>query len=423
MKPLVTLFHTVVALAVLSSDQTHGFSRSNLPKTTKSCPNYHDNGCILSRPHVCASSFRRTNARTAALSFSSRKQDDNDETTPTTQIETLLDSIKSNPKKSIYFSTLMTLCGAALGPFLDSYHSLFGVLSYETPLVFPILGSVVDGSPELLTCVTTYWVPPLFGLAGFIIGWLYIGLDAALVVGKENDDVVDDSNNPNAQQQQQQLHPTIPKVLVGISYFTFQYWLSGILFAHGVERTPILILMSSLAAGGFYALDGTLSGFITSAATAIGGPLIEVGLISSLSGSWGYHYNDAGETGFFPLWIIPVYFLGGPANGNLARAFWNALGDDSDTTTTAKSMIAYDEEGEVPTMPVRKRIACSDCQGTRAVQCPNCDDGTYVTYGERVVCKACRGKGMVICRSCFSSYGDDPNDIENIRRIMDQILD
>jgi len=425
MKPLVTLFHTVVTFTVLSSNQTHGFSRSHLPKRTTPCTNYHDNGCILSRPHVGVSPFRRTIARTAALSFSSRKQkrDDNDETTPTTQIQILLDSIESNPTKSIYFSALMALCGAALGPFLDSYHSLFGVLSYETPLVFPILGSVVDGSPELLTCVTTYWVPPLFGLAGFLIGWLYIGLDALLVVGKEKDAVMDDSNNLNAQQQQEQLHPTIPKVLVGISYFTFQYWLSGILFAHGVERTPILILMSALAAGGFYALDGTLSGFITSAATAIGGPLIEVGLISSLSGSWGYHYNDAGETGFFPLWIIPVYFLGGPANGNLARAFWNALGDDSDATTTAKSMIAYDGDGAVLTTPVIKRIACSECQGTRAVQCPNCDDGTYVTYGERVVCKACRGKGRVICRSCFSSYGDDPNDIENIRRIMDQIPD
>lgn len=142
-----------------------------------------------------------------------------------------------------------------------------------------------------------------------------------------------------------------------------------------------------------------------------GRPLIEVGLISSLTGSWAYHYNDAGETGFFPLWIIPVYFLGGPANGNLARAFWNALGDES---------LAKDQE-LIPPLP--KRVPCDVCNGTRAVKCPNCDDGTYVTYGERVVCKACRGKGRVICRSCFSEYGDDPNDIENIRRIMDQIPD
>lgn len=61
---------------------------------------------------------------------------------------------------------------------------------------------------------------------------------------------------------------------------------------------------------------------------------------------------------------------------------------------------------------------------TSVVQCPNCDgQGAYYTYGERVTCKACRGKGRVICRSCFSEYGDDPSDIENIRRIMDQMPD
>ena len=51
----------------------------------------------------------------------------------------------------------MSLSGAALGPFLDSYHSLFGVLTYDTPLVFPILGRI-GGDTDLLTCVTTYWV-------------------------------------------------------------------------------------------------------------------------------------------------------------------------------------------------------------------------------------------------------------------------
>ena len=95
--------------------------------------------------------------------------DDEGETTES-PVQVLFDTIKSDPTKSIYFSILMTLCGAALGPFLDSYHSLFGVLSYDTPLVFPILGSIGEG-PALLTCVTTFWVPPLFGLAGFLIGW------------------------------------------------------------------------------------------------------------------------------------------------------------------------------------------------------------------------------------------------------------
>jgi hypothetical protein len=209
---------------------------------------------------------------------------------------------------------------------------------------------------------------------------------------------------------QSKIDPTIPKVLIGVGYFTFQYWLSGLLFANHIDREYILIIMSALAAGGYYGLDGSISGFITSAATAIGGPLIEVWLISSLPESWAYHYNDAGETGYFPLWIIPVYFLGGPANGNLARVFWNALGND-----TAESA---NESGRL-----QNQIPCPQCQGTRAVKCPNCDDGTYVTYGERVLHKACRGKGRVICCSCFSEYGDESNDIDNIRRIMDQMPD
>ena len=54
----------------------------------------------------------------------------------------------------------MTLCGATLGPFLDSYHSLFGVLTYNTPLMYPIIAtSADDAALPLLACVTTYWVP------------------------------------------------------------------------------------------------------------------------------------------------------------------------------------------------------------------------------------------------------------------------
>ena len=282
----------------------------------------------------------------------------------------------------------------------------------EGPLVFPILPGFGNG-PELLTCVTTYWVPPLFGLAGFLIGWLYIWLDAVFFAQKQDDAAIASDGNTTLNPR---LHPSIPKVLIGISFFTFQYWLSGILFAHRFDRSFTLALMGMLAAGGFVALDGTLSGFVTSLATSIGGPLIELGLISFLPGSWAYHYNDLGETGFFPLWIVPVYFLGGPANGNLARAFWNALdggsGDES-TRTTMMTMAVGENHG----------IPCPMCEGTRAVPCPNCDDGTYATYGQRVVCKACRGKGRVICRSCFDKYGDDPNDIKNIRRIMDRIPD
>lgn len=200
----------------------------------------------------------------------------------------------------------MAFCGAALGPFLDSYHSAFGVLQYDEPITAALWGST--DNPAL---ITAWWVPVLFGVAGWLIGWLYVLLD--VVLGTPID----------------VLSPTPPKILVGISLFTFQYWLSGVFVASGVlDRTGVLIAMSLYAAAGFGALDGSMAGFVASAATALGGPLIEVGLLSlsradAMPG--GYHYNDLGETGFFPLWIAPVYFLGGPAVGNLARGFWNAL--------------------------------------------------------------------------------------------------
>jgi len=191
------------------------------------------------------------------------------------------------------FSALMALSGAALGPFLDSYHSAFGVLEYDAP-VTAALWSRPEQAPAL---ITSWWVPSLFGLAGLIIGWLYVLLDG----------VVPQSGKQDAK------NPSVPKVLVGISLFTFQYWLSGVLFYLGVDRTSILSVMLGLAAVCFLALDNTVAGLITSAATAIGGPLIEVALLSLSReggmGESGYHYNDLGETGFFPLWIVPVYFL------------------------------------------------------------------------------------------------------------------
>ncbi len=352
--------------------------------------------------HVHARSIINTSIRIKLTRLHTSNDHNRHETGTTSSIKFILHEVKTNPSKAIYFSSSMTLCGATLGPFLDSYHSLFGVLAYNTPLICPIIGTSTN-TDALLTCVTTYWVPPLFGVAGFLIGWLYILLDAIMEV-----------EEIGMSRSRSKPYPTIPKILIGVSYFTFQYWLSGLLFANHFDRTFILVIMSSLAAGGFYGLDRTLSGLVVSTATAISGPLIEIALISFLPESWAYHYNDSGETGYFPLWIIPVYFLGGPANGNLARAIWNHLGENVNITEMTDIQV---------TTPLLTRSSCPICQGTRAVPCPNCDDGAYITYGQKVICRACRGKGRVICRKCFSEYGDDPNDIESIRRIMDQIPD
>ena len=301
-------------------------------------------------------------------------------------IQSGLSDLLKDPKRNLSFSALMVLCGAVLGPFLDSYHSAFGVLEYNDPIYLQLWGTALK--PAL---ITSWWVPELFGLAGFIIGWLYILLDSVL------------------QNENRKLTP--PLILVGISLFTSQYWLSGVLSAMGISRSLILSVMSVIATTAFYALDGTLSGFLTSAATAVGGPLIEVGLLTVL-GNGGYHYTDSGEFGFFPLWIAPVYFLGGPAVGNLARGFWKLLSDDE---------AAIVPEGTVTTKPPP---GCQVCNDSRCVGCPNCDaEGFYVTYGRKVNCNACKGRGLVICRSCFSYYGEDPADIESIREIMSKMPD
>jgi hypothetical protein len=297
----------------------------------------------------------------------------------------------------------MALAGAALGPFLDSFHSGFGVLQYDQPLTATLWGSV-----EHSALITTVWVPELFGLAGFLIGWLYILLDNAGLEDTKN------ASSSNAGTTTIAV-PSPPKILLGISYFTFQYWLSGYLYHNGVDRSTILQIESLLAAAGFAALDQSFAGFLTSTATALGGPLIEAGLLSiSRDGhmfGYGYHYSDLGETGFFPLWILPVYFLGGPAVGNLGRGIWQALGKDLPVIETK------DEPLEPPGCPV--------CNDTRTVPCPNCDGiGNYVVMGGKsIVCTSCRGRGFVICRACFDYYGEDPSDIEAIRELVSRMPD
>jgi hypothetical protein len=265
-------------------------------------------------------------------------------------IGTIQEVFLSYPMRSIPFSILMAASGAILGPFLDSYHSLFGVLQYDAPITAVLWGADVQ-HPAL---ITTDWVPGLFGLAGFLIGWLYILLDAYFAK-------VDSTSVKSTDRVENT--PSPPKILLGIALFTFQYWWSGVLYHAGVDRTVILSLMTLSAAFGFSWLDNTRAGLITSLATAIGGPLIEVFLLTLsndglLFDGKGYHYNDLGKTGYFPLWIVPVYFLGGPANGNLARGFWQLLSSLSLPQTERNASN-------------QRSGTCTTCNDTRCVPCPN----------------------------------------------------
>jgi hypothetical protein len=279
--------------------------------------------------------------------YQTKKKDDDNDNNESLSTSYPWSIISESPGRSVWFSVLMAGSGSILGPFLDSYHSAFGVLQYESPITATLWGKS-DAMPAL---ITSWWVPPLFALAGFLIGWLYILLDNFFITDAESKRIVQS--------------PSPPKILLGIAVFTFQYWLSGILFQQGFDRSIILNIMSLFAACGFLLLDRTFSGLLTSTATAMGGPLIEMVLITfTRSGQFfhgtGYQYTDLGETGFFPLWIIPVYFLGGPANGNLARGFWTTL------TNVLKI-------GDIPATEIKTndRTDCEVCGGSRRVACPN----------------------------------------------------
>lgn len=266
------------------------------------------------RNRACISQNQFLTARKGMILYEQKKPNSNDDEKDSSLVTTLL---TNNPTRALSFSGIMALCGAILGPFLDSYHSAFGVLAYDEPFTAALWQQSPPNPPAL---TTVWWVPILFGVAGWLIGWLYIVLDAFFL----DTTTMDANTAKNILPEQQQ--PSPPKILVGISMFTFQYWLSAVLVAtEVVDRTGILNLMSVYAAVAFLLLDGSMAGFLTSCATALGGPLIEIGLLSLsrahlMPPGGGYHYNDLGETGFFPLWILPVYFLGGPAVGMSSSA-------------------------------------------------------------------------------------------------------
>ena len=203
--------------------------------------------------------------------------------------------------------------------------------------------------------------------------------------------------------------PTHPLILsnsfasprVTISAFTFQYWLSGALFSSGLDDGSILKIMTALASLGFFVFDGTLTGLVVSAATAVGGPLIEYFLINTTD---QYHYAHTEFMGSFPLWILPVYALGGPAVGNLARG--------------VRMLVLEGDEVEGGRGGGTESV-CGVCQNSRVNPCPNCDGfGFYESYGAQVKCNCCKGSGQTICRTCFGENGIDPYDLEGVREFM-----
>jgi len=194
------------------------------------------------------------------------------------------------------------------------------------------------------------WVPLLFGVAGLILG--------------VSVPVLDELAAPKVDQQQQQQQQVGQGPLVGqgspgtrplpsskssaagswpmgiqaaswswvmlcISLFVTQYWLSGVLERPLLDKTLVSGSVPALdAVLCCYALlhwavfDSSVQGFAMSALTAVCGPAIEVVLINA---GGLYHYTHPVWWQAVPTWIPWVYFCGGPAVGNLGRMVWRSL--------------------------------------------------------------------------------------------------
>lgn len=164
------------------------------------------------------------------------------------------------------------------------------------PIGLPI--KLFLGSKPILK--TAVWVPVLFGFAGFVMSAIVLILDEIL------------------QTKDNLRSPSWPKTLYGISAFSAQYYLSGLLDYSSVEGVWIHSILALLAAVGFAVFDGSIAGFLLGLATAVSGPVAELLLINI---PHLYRYTHADFYGICS-WIPWVYFLGAPAVGNLARRLY-----------------------------------------------------------------------------------------------------
>ncbi|KAG7670013.1 hypothetical protein KSW81_008153 [Nannochloris sp. 'desiccata'] len=189
-------------------------------------------------------------------------------------------------------------------------HSQFNVLQYTYPVGFSLLpGGLVDVE-------TTWWTPLLFGVAGVIIGVGLNSLDSYFDLERKFDD------NAHAVGGDGGGGLSWSWVILGISAFVLQYWLSAVLESPllgvnfpGTSLPAEDVILAIAAVGSFFIFDMTPQGFFIAALTAVSGPAVELLLISQGL----YHYAHPVLFNAVPTWILWTYFAGGPAVGNLGR--------------------------------------------------------------------------------------------------------
>lgn len=406
----------LLSFVLLTVHPASGFAHPKIiPETTKGCLRPWTSTCsfrssfVLSRSPIGFVSFQKGAWAPSGLSShfpeKGNATDDPDMSISLVSLSRAASAIVDDPDRSVAFSVLLAVGCGTLGQLLACFRISCGLTVWDTP-------SGVPSAAMAMVWIPALGYPELFGLVGLLIGWLHMLLDSAL----DAEEVLE-------------TRPVAPrKILSSVGFFAMQYFLGCILFELGCNRTALFAIMNFLAGSGYAAFDGTAAGLIASLVTAVVGPLCEVFLISFMNdyGWQYYHYADPGETGFFPLWIVPVYLMGSITLGNVARGIWRATSSeelhtvDFDTIvqTTPETPRSFREEGQTC------RPMCRGCNDTRAVRCPTCNtQGYFMTDGTQIECCACNGRGLVICRDCLSFYGDDPLDYKRLQDIMSRMPD
>lgn len=200
----------------------------------------------------------------------------------------------------------MLVYSALLGPCLDNFHGLFGVLTYTkaVPITFTLAHHTI--------LKTAAWVPPLFGLAGVIMSYLTLKVDQAIFNNKEKEI---DRSSISDNFSERFVAPSWSLTLYSIIYFASQYFVSGLLDNITVPNVYIHAILAALAVLGVLVYDRSVTCIVAGAATAIAGPVAEIILINM---GHLYYYTHADIWGICS-WIPWVYFLGAAAVGNLAR--------------------------------------------------------------------------------------------------------
>eukprot|EP01036_Dinobryon_divergens_P023584 gene23584-31943_t len=204
----------------------------------------------------------------------------------------------------------MFVISAPLGMILDNYHGLFNVLSYADNGM-----SLILESNEHVFLKTALWVPMLFGFAGVVMSYIVLKLDQLF------------SSSSNDKLATPQASPSWPFIFYGISYFSAQYYISGLLdYSLTVTDGP-LVIHACLAAStiiGILLFDRSAAGLLLAGLTALAGPVAEIFIINVFH---AYEYTHADWFGICS-WIPWIYATGAPAVGNLARRIYSSNSDD-----------------------------------------------------------------------------------------------